>query len=514
MKRILVIVLLLAGSWAAAQSLVRLEYFFDQDPGVGNGTAIGLNSNTGQLEQALSIPISGLSEGIHSLHLRVQTDDGQWSHYDRSVFYISAFSSLDEPIIAAEYFFDGPDPGVGNATQIALDANDGELSQSLPLDTEGLAIGTHTVFMRVQGESGLWSLYDKATFTVDPAAIDNTVTASAEALIANYEAQDATYQWLDCDTSERISGATNRSFEPGRNGIFAVEIASGGQTVLSECVEFVIDVDDADGDGVPDNLDACPGTPEGAAVDFDGCEVFSLPADNFLIVTLGVTCIGEDDGEILIFPTEELNYLASINIDDLQDIPFDSFGLSIFNLPPGSYTLCIRVEDQPQYEQCFDVVIKEPESITVSSKVDLSSKSIQLKLQGSSTYTITVNDKIYTTSDDQIMIPLDKVQNQITVFGEKLCQGIYEDTVVLSSEMRLYPNPVVQNQLNVYLGSEDEFNKVKASVFSLGGNLVRSQEFEVMDGFIQLNLDGLISGTYVVCVESDTQLINRKIIVE
>ncbi|MEJ2575523.1 MAG: OmpA family protein [Gammaproteobacteria bacterium] len=43
---------------------------------------------------------------------------------------------------------------------------------------------------------------------------------------------------------------------------------------------------DSDGDGVPDYLDKCPGTPSGAKVDADGCEIMdsvsiSVTADHF-----------------------------------------------------------------------------------------------------------------------------------------------------------------------------------------------------------------------------------------
>jgi hypothetical protein len=34
---------------------------------------------------------------------------------------------------------------------------------------------------------------------------------------------------------------------------------------------------DTDGDGVTDSKDECPDTPEGAVVDFTGCEIFTLP---------------------------------------------------------------------------------------------------------------------------------------------------------------------------------------------------------------------------------------------
>ena len=37
---------------------------------------------------------------------------------------------------------------------------------------------------------------------------------------------------------------------------------------------------DSDGDGIKDSIDNCSDTPEGTAVDFTGCPIFTLPLDN------------------------------------------------------------------------------------------------------------------------------------------------------------------------------------------------------------------------------------------
>ena len=49
---------------------------------------------------------------------------------------------------------------------------------------------------------------------------------------------------------------------------------------------------DTDGDGVTDSVDQCPDTPEGSAVDFDGCAVFTLPLDNNKVSVTSASCIG------------------------------------------------------------------------------------------------------------------------------------------------------------------------------------------------------------------------------
>lgn len=50
--------------------------------------------------------------------------------------------------------------------------------------------------------------------------------------------------------------------------------AVGGTEGAAPCVAPVVD-GDADGDGVPDSKDRCPGTPAGAPVDADGCPLDS-----------------------------------------------------------------------------------------------------------------------------------------------------------------------------------------------------------------------------------------------
>lgn len=146
-------------------SITDAEYFFNSDPGVGNGTALSVNSNSGQLSQAFSIPTTSLSEGFHSLYLRTQNNNGDWSLYDRQIFYIKDFDLTPDEVSSAEYFID-MDPGVGNGTSIVFgDAS--QTTQTLNIDSTGLADGDHLFYVRVQDSNGDWSIYDSAAFNID-----------------------------------------------------------------------------------------------------------------------------------------------------------------------------------------------------------------------------------------------------------------------------------------------------------------------------------------------------------
>jgi hypothetical protein len=62
--------------------LQQAEYFWDVDPGVGNGTPIFIDPNDNWIEEVL-IENTGLDVGIHWIHIRTIDEDGNWSHYHR-----------------------------------------------------------------------------------------------------------------------------------------------------------------------------------------------------------------------------------------------------------------------------------------------------------------------------------------------------------------------------------------------------------------------------------------------
>ncbi len=144
---------------APEQSLTAVldayEYFFNTDPGIGQGTAISMQAGGKESTQA-QINTSGLEPGFHTLFVRYRTEEGVWGLYEGRTFYIQPQLDDSTPpmITRAEYFFD-TDPGKGLGNPIPVDeANEQKISPVIPLN--GLQEGFHQVFIRLMDEHGRW----------------------------------------------------------------------------------------------------------------------------------------------------------------------------------------------------------------------------------------------------------------------------------------------------------------------------------------------------------------------
>lgn len=148
----------------------KTEYFFDADPGVERGTPLPFSfQSTDSAVINYAIPITGLTEGYHILSVR-SASSGTWGMTETRPFFITATPT--GVFTAAEYFID-KDPGVGLAFPLPLSitaVGDSFLLQNTLLPLPCLAIGQHTLYVRVKGENGVWSFYEKGVFNVTSTA--------------------------------------------------------------------------------------------------------------------------------------------------------------------------------------------------------------------------------------------------------------------------------------------------------------------------------------------------------
>ncbi len=138
----------------------RIEYFWDNDPGVGNGLTVPFAADTNILV-VFPADISSISDGFHNFYIRVKNALGIWSI--TSIKPIFKVSNANSNITSAEYFID-TDPGFGNGTSILLDSSVQDLTQNFLVDLTNVSGGLHTIYVRVQNADGLWSFTHNRPF--------------------------------------------------------------------------------------------------------------------------------------------------------------------------------------------------------------------------------------------------------------------------------------------------------------------------------------------------------------
>lgn len=127
-----------------AEETERLEYFIDSDPGVGSAIPLeaieGINSYT--------LPLEGVAPGAHIFGIRATDSRERWTRTVTHPLYIA-----DEMLYAdLEYYIDN-DPGQGKGEHI--DHGQSRIV-NFNVPTKDIAMGTHTLSVRVLDPQGQW----------------------------------------------------------------------------------------------------------------------------------------------------------------------------------------------------------------------------------------------------------------------------------------------------------------------------------------------------------------------
>ncbi len=258
-------------------NLMELEYFFDSDPGAGNGTQITLPAVTDTTGFAVALDISSLSFGSHILFIRTRDALGNWSLTHEEYFLkIDPATLPTANINYIEYFFNN-DPGFGNGTSLSFTPGTDLQNQAFSLDISGLANNqVHQLYIRARDENGLWSLSNRKTF-VKMTPIPNPVAADLDRIeyfidndpgfgmataISFTSGQEVSGQFFQIDISALTTGF-HTLFIRSRDGdgkwslshsfIFFKGALPSGNDAVSDIVfiEYYLNNDPGHGNGIP-----------------------------------------------------------------------------------------------------------------------------------------------------------------------------------------------------------------------------------------------------------------------
>lgn len=169
---------MIMGTVSYGQTILSGEYFFDTDPGFGNGYSFNFTTPADSVETTLTIPTSGLglAIGLHVLYIRTLNDSGKWSFAEPRMVNI-IHQSGNTSIAEAEYFFD-TDPGIGAGTDLALGAAADSVEFNPQLPTTGLLNGLHVLYIRTKNTANVWSLAEPRLLNI--IQVNNAPVMAAE----------------------------------------------------------------------------------------------------------------------------------------------------------------------------------------------------------------------------------------------------------------------------------------------------------------------------------------------
>ena len=179
--------LFLIPTLSSAQSLTRLEYWFDD--GFDSKRAINLSGTDYEVDTEIST--TGLDAGMHKLWYRIRRSDGMYSPISCSLFFKPIKS--EQSLTRLEYWFDD---GFDSKRAINLSGTDYEVDTEI--STTGLEDGLHQLWYRVRGSDGTYSPISHTLFYKPIKSLYN---------IENPEALTVTEQsyWFDNEEPEVIT---------------------------------------------------------------------------------------------------------------------------------------------------------------------------------------------------------------------------------------------------------------------------------------------------------------------
>jgi gliding motility-associated-like protein len=141
---------------AEAQPINRVEYFWDTDPGPGNGTALVFAPAT-SLTLSPTIPLTSVAEGLHILYFRSRSA-GKWSLPLARAVWVQRGAQIASAsfITHLEYFID-TDPGRGNGVNVPI-ASAANINRNFAMLLGTVPEGFHVVYFRARDVNGQWSL--------------------------------------------------------------------------------------------------------------------------------------------------------------------------------------------------------------------------------------------------------------------------------------------------------------------------------------------------------------------
>ena len=303
-----------------------------------------------------------------------------------------------------------------------------------------------------------------------------------------------------------------------------VTASATGNVINPVLINLEIITNDMDADGIKNILDNCPNTANADQEDFDGddigdaCDSMPIPTDTFSLKVMDETCKTSDNGSFNLTVKGTFSKPFKVAVTGgptgftFTPADISSSTWTLDKLKAGTYEVCLTSESFPLLKQCFSTKIEEPADLGVASDLDRNKKQISMNLSGGTKYNIILNGNLITTYDNYIDLSLSSGINTIKVTTNLECQGVFEETIFISEDILLSPNPANASS-KLWVGGFDE--NVNITLFDITGRIIWTRNDKVpYSRSLNVPFSNVKSGLYILKVDSETIKKSIKVIKE
>ena len=297
-----------------------------------------------------------------------------------------------------------------------------------------------------------------------------------------------------------------------------IKATADDQNIQPVEINLIVLSNDNDGDGIVNSEDNCPNTANPNQEDYDGdnigdvCDPNPIPSDTFSLQYTNEVCRSSNNGMISLEIKGDFENPFKLNVtSNLTGFSHSEEDVSsswnLADLQAAEYQVCLSNETFPNFKQCFNLNIEEPVDLDVLSAINRDSKEVELELNGNDKYNIILNGELINTTQRNITLPLKSGFNTIKVYTDIKCQGIFEETIFISENILLSPNPANESS-NLWVGGDDD--DVNLTLFDISGRIIWTKNDKVpYSRSVNVPLIDVESGIYILQVDSKT--INKSI---
>lgn len=226
-----------------------------------------------------------------------------------------------------------------------------------------------------------------------------------------------------------------------------------------------------------------------------------IDTDIFSIKVSHETCAGKNNGIILIETSEENEFSVSINGENYKFTQ----RLLLEDLPAENYSFCITTESNPDFEQCFESIIKPGDELEGRIQSQNQFKEVFVKVnieKGTGPFLATLNGEVLGIYNSSTFTINTGKEGILEITSDKLCEGTLLFNIENTTSVFAYPNPT-SSYINISI-PETRFSQVPVSIYNNSGQLFYSDKKTVKNKTITLQVEDFSTGVYYVILKLET----------